>query len=151
MVWGVRETLLRYLDFFWVLKDEWIPRRPRAGRKHIPGTALKYEAHGGLMGLNIGRWTHWSQEQGEATNKSRQGYSWVGHHVKDFDLHPKEQWELTVAFKSRVTGSDFLLNKVTLRPHIFTLQVTPRHALTFTRSAVSFFTVLQLQMAPFYT
>ena len=83
------------------------------------------------------------------TRESRQDHGGTVHHVKNFDLHSKEQWELTVAFKSS-DGQDLLLfNKVTLSPHILTLQVTPHRALTFTRFAVSFFTILELQMAPF--
>ena len=34
--------------------------------KYLSGRALKHEAHGQLVGLNIGHLTQWSQEQGKA-------------------------------------------------------------------------------------
>ena len=38
-------------------------KEAKSWEKHIPGRALKHEAHGGLVGLNIGHLAQWTQEQ----------------------------------------------------------------------------------------
>ena len=74
--------------------------KAKSWEKHIPSRALKHEEQGRLAGLNQGGATQQRPELGEAAKEGWQDHGRTGRHVKNVDLHPKEQRQPTVEFKS---------------------------------------------------